>query len=406
MKTVYFHIGTSKTGTSAIQAFLDDNQEVLKTKGYCYQVMPLKSISRASIRRNAHFMLENVMDENGKIDEGKTRERIQDGYQAIEGWLQQSDHIILTDESFWGGMNGKKWQLFEELKAYLDARDVVLKIIVYFRKQEDYMLSWWKQMVRVGKMTQDWEGFVDHPKKISLNYTKKLKTFEKYVGTENVIVRLYEKGKFRGEQKTIFSDFLEAIDLEFTDEYVVRENKVNTSLTENYAEIKRNLNILLADENYQNASAEKLFEKVVLECSRVKKTKKQYSMFSEEEQKKIWEKYKKSNTELKEKYFPDEESLFEMKTSTLEKWIPDNEDMLSDIVIYFGALAVRQQEDTEKLREQIKELNQIVINQNKQIKELKRLEEIYKNNKGELKALKTILAPIKWIWRKIHDFFV
>ncbi len=38
MKTLYFHIGTSKTGTTAIQSFCYKNRDILKNKGIIYPI--------------------------------------------------------------------------------------------------------------------------------------------------------------------------------------------------------------------------------------------------------------------------------------------------------------------------------------------------------------------------------
>lgn len=41
-KTLYVHVGTTKTGTTAIQSFCIDNDEVLHRKGYCYPLFPYR----------------------------------------------------------------------------------------------------------------------------------------------------------------------------------------------------------------------------------------------------------------------------------------------------------------------------------------------------------------------------
>ena len=56
MKTLYLHIGTSKTGTSAIQIFCKDNQETLKKQGYYYPIFDFKYFNVKKVR-NAHFRL-------------------------------------------------------------------------------------------------------------------------------------------------------------------------------------------------------------------------------------------------------------------------------------------------------------------------------------------------------------
>ena len=83
MKTLYIHVGTPKTGTTAIQSFLLDNQEVLAKKGYCYSLMPFAYPGKASRRRNAHFALEKVRNEQGELDEAATLELVNSGYEVV-----------------------------------------------------------------------------------------------------------------------------------------------------------------------------------------------------------------------------------------------------------------------------------------------------------------------------------
>lgn len=69
-KTLYVHVGTTKTGTTAIQSFLIDNQELLNQKGYCYPLFPYR-YQDVSERRNAHFMLEEAsVRQEGRFREG------------------------------------------------------------------------------------------------------------------------------------------------------------------------------------------------------------------------------------------------------------------------------------------------------------------------------------------------
>ena len=425
MKTVYFHIGTSKTGTSALQAFLEDNKDVLAEKGYFYERMPFQNLSRANIRRNAHFLVEKVMDENGSIDEAATEERIQKGYQILDGWLQVYEAVILTDESFWNGMIGDHWNVLERLKLFLDERNVVLKIIVYLRSQDEYMMSWWKQSVQSGKMTEAWDTFVEKPKGMRLNYRKQLKAFAEYVGAENMIVRRYDWGSFEGTTGTIFSDFLYAIGLEFTEEYQVREKKVNLSLTDNYAEIKRVLNSLTKEEAVAYKNERNLFEKVAIECSKLQQGDKSYSLYSAQEQEKIWKKYGKSNEVVRKTYFPNDKELFCNKLTEKEMWTKENPQMQEDIIRYFGMIALRQQQEMEQLQKKfydsfqrqevrIQKLDEKMQKQEARIQnqdaviqqksaQIQQLQAIFKQNKGELKALKIILKPIKWIWWKMND---
>ena len=65
-KILYVHVGTTKTGTTAIQSFMIDNQEVLNQKGYYYPLFPYRC-KDVSERRNARFMLEEAQDRQAGI---------------------------------------------------------------------------------------------------------------------------------------------------------------------------------------------------------------------------------------------------------------------------------------------------------------------------------------------------
>ena len=65
MKTLYLHIGTHKTGSTAIQHFFKVNKEVLKTMGYTYPLFPRFQYSHKLTERNGLF-LSTIYKENGE----------------------------------------------------------------------------------------------------------------------------------------------------------------------------------------------------------------------------------------------------------------------------------------------------------------------------------------------------
>ena len=68
MKTLYLHIGTTKTATTSIQRFLEENKDVLQKYGYCFPDS-LHVYPRANKRRNAHFLVAKVWDADGSMQE-------------------------------------------------------------------------------------------------------------------------------------------------------------------------------------------------------------------------------------------------------------------------------------------------------------------------------------------------
>ena len=130
---LFLHIGTPKTGTSAIQLFLVTNREALEKKGWTYPdfgfVYP-----DASETRNA-LWLAREMDPSD--DENRKKAMPQ-----LLSAAEQFPHMILSEESLWtqGGYcsEGREhfWRTFA---SFLKENDIDLKIIVYLRRQLSYI---------------------------------------------------------------------------------------------------------------------------------------------------------------------------------------------------------------------------------------------------------------------------
>lgn len=107
-KTLYVHVGTTKTGTTAIQSFLIENQEILNQKGYCYPLFPYR-YPDVSERRNARFLLEEAQ----VTQEGRFRE----GMDRIHELFQTFDNIIVSDEGIWSANYEQRITMWRALKA-------------------------------------------------------------------------------------------------------------------------------------------------------------------------------------------------------------------------------------------------------------------------------------------------
>lgn len=147
MKTLYLHIGTTKTATTSIQRFLEENKDVLQKYGYCFPDS-LHVYPRANKRRNAHFLVAKVWDADGSRNQSKEKEYFEEGLQQIRTAFGTYDHVILTDESIWHALSYSKKSLLQELKKEADEQKYQIKVIVYLRRQDGLLISRWNQEVK------------------------------------------------------------------------------------------------------------------------------------------------------------------------------------------------------------------------------------------------------------------
>lgn len=244
MATVYLHIGMPKTGTSYIQNFLRLNNDVLNKVGYVYPDFDIR-FGKIGINRNGHFLVNVIRDENNKRLK-KEEQRIENEcFDKLFALLDEYPNAILSEESIWNSGERLRGENFwTNLKSRLDARGVELKVIVYLRRQDLFIQSFWAQHVKETSLSDTIQEYIDGKrfKRLKLDYYDRLNKISDVIGKENMLVRVYEKNQYIGPEKTIISDFFTTVGLEYNDNYAELERLPNTSLTGIYLEAKRQLN--------------------------------------------------------------------------------------------------------------------------------------------------------------------
>lgn len=352
MKTLYLHIGTPKTATTAIQTFCWDNREVLEKKGYCY---PLFEHQFANVQkyRNAHFLVGRIKDDNGKRQYDEEQAVVKEEWGQVLRLFEQYDNVILSDEGIWNRGFFDDTNCWERLAQGLPKDSgIVVKVIVYLRRQDDFLFSWWNQQVKEGMLSSSvmsWEEVVGKMPYIKLDYYDILTRISTYIGKENITVRTFDKKNFVGG--SIQADFLEAINLSFTDEYKMTTPMQNPSLTKNNVEIKRVLNTL-PDLNKQQNS---YFRKVLTEAS-ANGEEDRRNMFSQEEKQAFMDKYREGNAQIAREYLGKDGDLFDDIYRAEGKWTPDNEQMIRDVIHFFGTTTLQLMNENKALEKQCESL--------------------------------------------------
>lgn len=354
MKTLYLHIGTPKTATTSIQMFCVVNQELLHAKGYSYPILDFR-YPHVAIRRNGHFLVGRLNHPNGEENVELEEELWNRGLELVHTEFEKYDNVVLSDENIWHSSMFDKFAFWERLKGDAEQYGYQVKVIVYLRRQDGLAMSWISQQVKEGwnhSSFMKWTYFKKRPRNVMLDYYSLLEKIAQVTGRENIIVRAFERGKFKGNGNTIFSDFLEAIGLEYTDEYKIEEEEANKSLTGNSQEIMRIVNSVLPDD----PSLRGLMRRAAHRCEELKDVDNSFVMFTKEELNEFMEQYQEGNDRIAKEYLGQAESLFDTKLKDGECWTPDNRFMYEDIIRFFGNIIVEQEKSIVALKHDLKTL--------------------------------------------------
>lgn len=352
MKTLYLHIGTTKTATSSIQKFLKINRTVLEQHNYCYPPL-LHTYSRISTNRNGHFLVGNLYQKDGSRDTLRERIYRKDGMKQVLNCFKQYDNVILSDEVIWRVTSRSRKNLFPYLKKRAQEHGFSVKIIVYLRRQDDFQISLWNQNVKHSRtaMTLTFDerlAQVLEEESYVLNYADKLDEIAAIFGKENIIVRRFEPESW--VNGSIIDDFMQCIGLPITNDFKSLKKQVNSGLSGNAAEIKRIINkdsTLTQGENIYLGS----FLKKLSPASE-----KRYPsrMLSADETRDLLHRFDAENERVAKEYVGDGKPLFTDEIKKLPKWEPDNPYMTEDIIHFFTAVCIDLHRENEKLNSALK----------------------------------------------------
>lgn len=241
MGMLYLHIGTPKTGTTMLQHFMSDNRELLRKKGYSFPDFGFH-FEGIGKDRNGHFLIHRYFDDRKNRLYDREEELQKEGMKILLDELSQYENVVLSDEGIWNNYREMPG-FWEKLHARITEAGHTLKVIVYLRRQDSYVQSYWAQKVKVVSKLSFQQFLSSKTVQHScLDYEKGLACIAKGVGQANIIVRPFERGQFT--EGSLPSDFLNVLGLSLTEEYVIDKEMLNTSISGKYLEIKRILNTM------------------------------------------------------------------------------------------------------------------------------------------------------------------
>jgi hypothetical protein len=227
-KILCLHIGTHKTGTTALQRFFSLNRAMLKKRGVFY---PYEGGSNkpAGHYRMVYSLCTGAMPSYWLVPEDLGDERNE--------WVAvlnppPEENVLLSSEFFFQCNP----EVLERIRDFASGYQV--KVVVYLRRQDDLEMSWYNQGVKGARREKESAASVcRYPTEACF------RRWEDVFGAETMIVRPYEKGRFDGGN--IFADFLlHVFGWELTKEYIIPESVSNDSLHPMALEYKRLVNHL------------------------------------------------------------------------------------------------------------------------------------------------------------------
>lgn len=379
MKTLFLHIGTPKTATTSLQHFFKDNHEILEKNNFCYPIFPYK-YKNTNIARNGHFLIGKKYDNEGTRNIPEEERILREGIATIQALFQEYDNVLLSDEGLWTVTYSGQDDIWDMLQNEAEETGFSIKVIVYLRRQDEFVSSWWNQKVKMGKRrysTTSWNEFIQNVNDIlELNYYRNLERISNRIGKENVIVRRFGKRYFKN--KSIYEDFFDALGLEFTEEYRIKEEERNKGLNGSAIEIKRILNDMPNLESKDNV----LLRKMVMDVASARPENRNGSLFSEEEAIAFLEQYLDDNRKIMREYLGKEEDLFDMRFKKSAKWDLNCTSMEKDLILLMGNITMNFRKENEMLKSRLEA----------QEEELEKQKQAFKGLTNKLKhPIKTVL---------------
>lgn len=279
------HIGSIKTGTSAIQAFLYKNDTLLREQGFsypCIQDSDYRFINACALEHYRKW---------GKPD--TQNPGWMNFWDKVRKHLKETNVILSWEVMF----HCETASFFSAVQKEYDN----IKVIVYLRRQDRYIESYWNQSVKyIPSITTPFPIFALLYDKYT-DYLKRLDILASLFGRENIIVRVYEKGQFQGERKDVISDFLYALGIKLDWQRCVVPVNQNPAMFGNFAEIKCTMNFYDDNSNKFRAINEVFNRFIALKAS-VTSLKPADGMLAPEQRTAFLKRFESENREIAQKY--------------------------------------------------------------------------------------------------------
>lgn len=361
MKTLYIHIGTSKTGTTTIQTYCGINREQLKSKGVLFPIMPYH-YDRITENRNGHFLYAMIY-ENGVRNKEKEKQVLKQELDYIVDCFKDYDNVLLSEESIWWATATRRKGLWKYLQEHSQQNNYQVKIIVYLRRQDQFMMSRYNQILKTdtgGGTQRFYEYFKDMNGKYKcvMNYRQRLDYMAKFFPKENIVVKRFDRSYFYNGD--LNADFLHILGVEIDDTFAELPKDKNLGISVQSGELKRVLNRLGTMTFAEN---QKLLQ-MLNECE-VLLPKREVSIMTTEHIEKFMKKFIDDNESIAVDYIGDGKPMFNYDYKQKPVWSYEDKNYHEEVILFFAKAIdsvykenIQLKKENERLNNNIENINQ------------------------------------------------
>ncbi len=232
-KILYLHIGSGKTGTSALQSMLALNRNKLSKECNIYYPPAHNDVRAINMRTTSGNGLEFG---HQLVRQDQPLDGIENYWRSFKE-ASNGKNILLSSEY----MEGFIPQRLELLKELVSKDGYEIRVIYYVRAIADHIVSAYHQSVKRHLSSDSLSNFVKNRIKGNNHYIfyRTITKILRVVGKRGVILRNYDKTK-----SNIFDDFLYevlGIDRSIND-FVLPDTKINRSLSSFELDLMRRMN--------------------------------------------------------------------------------------------------------------------------------------------------------------------
>ena len=279
--SIYLHIGTAKTGSSALQAVLAENEKLLEKHGFVYpkgdavffnffnregidvwdEDTALKNVNCArplDVFSDIYSKLENKRYNDFTFLTMKEADEIfrPDVLAGSEGWnefIKETDRLLEENNVIYS--NEVLSHMPTIIKRLHERYEGRLKIIIYLRRQDRFTESVWAELIVSNLINIPFEDFL-----MMVSYTEGMAEMSDYgaildyiasvVGKENLYARAYKKKNPDGKKFNIVDDFFEVLGIE--EKPQASKSWINAHISGNAIEYLRVYNATINALNLRN----------------------------------------------------------------------------------------------------------------------------------------------------------